>query len=319
MSGPPRRFDPGDLALRSPLFDTDRPSRHKPKSVASERWEDEARFIKAWLENPLTTGAVSPSSRSLCKTMARYVDPSLTGPVVELGPGTGPVTDALIRRGIAPERLVLVEFDAAFCRLLARRYPGCHVVHGDAYGLGRTLQGLLQSPAAAVISSLPLLTKPEHLRLALLFDAFALMRPEAPFVQFTYGLTSPIPKPDGPFDRSFQAKGSAPVWLNLPPARVWVYRSQREREGLGDGEGGEAPDLMDKLKARGEKLTDDLRDRRKKLRTEFQLRSIEAREELKLRTLQVKLGLERHKARVLAERKAKPGVFRRADDRRHIR
>src|SRR6201987_5107136 len=72
------------------------------------RLDDEVRFIRSWIERPLSTGAVAPSSKILARTMARYVDPNSSGPVVELGPGTGPVTEALVEGGVDPSRLVLV-------------------------------------------------------------------------------------------------------------------------------------------------------------------------------------------------------------------
>ncbi len=193
-----------------------------------DRLADEARFIKTWIDNPILTGAVSPSGRFLARTMAHAVDPEGTAPIVELGPGTGPITEALLKRGVDPKRLVLVEFDAAFCRLLRKRFPGVQVVHADAYDLRHGLDGVLSVRAAAVVSSLPLLNKPEARRLALLQDAFALMQQGGSFVQFTYGMNSPVPRgcPD------FTADVSAPVWLNLPPARVWVYRRKGEISSL---------------------------------------------------------------------------------------
>ena len=84
------------------------------------RLDDEVRFIRSWIEKPLSIGAVTPSGKVLARTMARYVDPNSPGPVVELGPGTGPVTEALVEAGVAPSRLVLVEFNPAFCRILQR-------------------------------------------------------------------------------------------------------------------------------------------------------------------------------------------------------
>src|SRR5215813_11277490 len=158
------------------------------------RLDDEVRFIRSWLERPLSTGAVTPSGRVLARTMARYVNPNLSGPVVELGPGTGPVTEALLAEGIEPERLVLVEFNPAFCQLLQARFPAATVVQGDAYGMRRLLAGLLQQPAAAIVSGLPLMTKPMRMRLRLLRDALDLLRPGAPFVQFTYAMVPPIPE-----------------------------------------------------------------------------------------------------------------------------
>jgi phosphatidylethanolamine/phosphatidyl-N-methylethanolamine N-methyltransferase len=184
------------------------------------RLDDEVRFIRSWIERPLSIGAVTPSGKILARAMARYVDPNSTGPVVELGPGTGPVTEALVEAGVEPSRLVLVEFNPAFCHLLRSRYPDATLVQGDAYSMRRLLETLLLQPAAAVVSGLPLITKPIKTRLRLLRDAFDLMVPGAPFVQFTYSVASPVPKWLG----GFTAEASERIWMNLPPARVWVYR-----------------------------------------------------------------------------------------------
>src|SRR5436305_9623136 len=78
------------------------------------RLDDEMRFIRSWFEKPLAIGAVTPSGRVLARTMAGYIDPARTGPVIELGPGTGPVTEALLAQGLDQARLVLVEFDPTF-------------------------------------------------------------------------------------------------------------------------------------------------------------------------------------------------------------
>jgi phosphatidylethanolamine/phosphatidyl-N-methylethanolamine N-methyltransferase len=184
------------------------------------RLDDEVRFIRSWIERPLSIGAVTPSGKILARAMARYVDPNSTGPVVELGPGTGPVTEALVEAGIEPSRLVLVEFNPSFCRILRSRYPDATLVQGDAYSMRRLLETLLLQPAAAVVSGLPLITKPIKMRLRLLRDAFDLMLPGAPFVQFTYSVASPLPRRFG----GFTVEASERIWMNLPPARVWVYR-----------------------------------------------------------------------------------------------
>ena len=179
----------------------------------------EVQFIRSWIDKPLTTGAVMPSGKALARTMANYVDPSIEGPVIELGPGTGAVTDALVEHGVDPARLVLVEFNPDFCRLLRSRYSQAVVMQGDAYALRRLIGNF--KPAAAIVSGLPLMTKPFNLRNRLIADAFELMAPDAPFIQFTYAMVgSPIPKrPPG-----VVTQFSKPIWRNLPPARVWVYR-----------------------------------------------------------------------------------------------
>ena len=187
------------------------------------RLDDEMRFIRSWIEKPLSTGAVMPSSRALARTMASYVDPQSSGPVIELGPGTGPVTEALVAHGIDPARLVLVEFNPAFCRLLRTRYPAATVIQGDAYRLRRLLETYVREPAAAVVSGLPLVTKPVRTRLRLISDALALLAPGAPFIQFTYAMVTPIPKALS----GIKAEASELIWMNVPPARVWVYRGAK--------------------------------------------------------------------------------------------
>ena len=186
------------------------------------RLDDEMQFIRSWFEKPLSTGAVMPSSKALARTMAGYVDPQSNGPVIELGPGTGPVTEALVQRGVDPARLVLVEFNPDFCRLLRTRYPAATVVQGDAYRLRRLLETMVREPAAAVVSGLPLVTKPLRTRLRLISDAMGLLAPGAPFIQFTYAMVPPIPKALS----GIKTESSELIWLNLPPARVWVYRGQ---------------------------------------------------------------------------------------------
>jgi phosphatidylethanolamine/phosphatidyl-N-methylethanolamine N-methyltransferase len=186
---------------------------------------DSARFIRQWVENPRLIGAVSPSGPALAKAMASYVDLKKQGPIIELGPGTGPVTQALLARGIAPERLVLVEYEQGFCHLLAERYPGVQIVQGDAYNLKHTLQNKLSAQPITVVSSLPLLVRPERDRVELLHQAFELMGPDGLFIQFTYGLTkSPMPMHAHSITGAYVGKGSAPILLNIPPARVWRYR-----------------------------------------------------------------------------------------------
>jgi phosphatidylethanolamine/phosphatidyl-N-methylethanolamine N-methyltransferase len=183
---------------------------------------DSARFLRTLVASPRLTGAVAPSGRALARAMAAATGSPSKGLVVELGPGTGPVTQALIETRIALERLVLVEYDPSFCRMLERRFEGVRVIEGDAYDLPRTLAPFAGQPIAAVVSSLPLLNQPQPRRTKLIADAFALMGPAGVFVQFTYGLQSPIPREF--CATRYTAHRSRPILLNLPPAFVWTYR-----------------------------------------------------------------------------------------------
>jgi phosphatidylethanolamine/phosphatidyl-N-methylethanolamine N-methyltransferase len=188
---------------------------------------DGARFLKSLVVKPHLTGAVAPSGRALARAMAAAAGPLPDGIVVELGPGTGPVTRALTARGVDRRRLVLVEFNPAFVHMLQSRFAPARVVEGDAYDLPRTLAKLAGEPVAAVVSSLPLLIQPPEKRKVLLDDAFAMMGPGGVFVQFTYGPVSPMPL--GLLAGRYSAHCSAPIWLNLPPARVWTYRLEAAR------------------------------------------------------------------------------------------
>ena len=178
---------------------------------------DQLRFLGRLAANPHHVGAVAPSSKRLARAMAAETDPARAGRVLELGPGTGVVTEALIARGFAPERIVAIEFDEHFAPALRDRCPGVRVIHGDAFHLANTLGD--GECFAAVVSSLPLLNFPFASRQSLIADAFARLEPGAPLIQFSYGLSPPVAGPDGAC-----VKLAARVWLNLPPAKVWVYR-----------------------------------------------------------------------------------------------
>jgi phosphatidylethanolamine/phosphatidyl-N-methylethanolamine N-methyltransferase len=183
---------------------------------------DSARFLKSLVAAPRLTGAVAPSGRALARAMAAAAGPPPHGLIVELGPGTGPVTRCLIESGATRDRLALIEYDPGFCRLLRQRFAPANIIQGDAYDLPGALKELVGQPIAAVVSSLPLLNQPLARRERLIGDAFALMGPSGLFVQFTYGLLSPIPREV--CANRYAAVRSRPILLNLPPAFVWTYR-----------------------------------------------------------------------------------------------
>jgi phosphatidylethanolamine/phosphatidyl-N-methylethanolamine N-methyltransferase len=201
---------------------SDMPMQSTVRALKKPRLDDEVRFLRTWIEKPLHVGAVMPSGRLLARTMAQYVDANSSGAVVELGPGTGAITAALIERGVDQKRLVLVEYNPGFCALLRDRYPQAKVVQGDAFTLRDSLRNVLGAPASAVVSGLPLVTKPMQTRLKLIRDAFQALAPGAPFVQFTYSVAPPIPKSLP----GVSTEASERIWMNLPPARVWVYRKR---------------------------------------------------------------------------------------------
>ena len=180
---------------------------------------DNLRFLRALIARPKNIGAVAPSSRGLARAIARQIDPACPGPVLELGPGTGVITAALLERGIAPERLTVIEYDADFATAIAARFHGVHVIQGDAFDLSRTLATRPAEPFAGIISGIPLLNFPVARRQAYVESLANRLAPGAPLIQFSYGMHAPVvPPPD------HSVLCAALVWANLPPARVWVYR-----------------------------------------------------------------------------------------------
>jgi phosphatidylethanolamine/phosphatidyl-N-methylethanolamine N-methyltransferase len=189
------------------------------KAASHDPFTDNLRFLRALLTRPKQVGAVVPSSRMLARAIAEQVDPECSGPVLELGPGTGVITQALLERGIAPDRLTAVEYDPDFAAGIIARFPGVQVIQGDAFDLSRTLGARHTEKFAAIVSGIPLLNFPLAHRQAYVAGLMHRLLPGAAFIQFSYGVYAPVPAPDG-----HSVDCAALVWANLPPARVWVYR-----------------------------------------------------------------------------------------------
>jgi phosphatidylethanolamine/phosphatidyl-N-methylethanolamine N-methyltransferase len=187
-------------------------------SVKTNPLEEKLRFLRAWVASPRGVGAIAPSSPALARAIAAQIDLSRAGPVLELGPGTGALTRGILARGIAPERLTVIEYDPRLAEMLAAQLPGINVINGDAFNLDHAL-GAPAQPFIAVVSGIPLLNFPPAKRRALVENALARARPGAPLIQFSYGLHSPLQPIPG-----IAAKRAAIVLRNLPPAHVWVYR-----------------------------------------------------------------------------------------------
>ena len=188
---------------------------------------DYLEFARAWARAPLRTGAIAPSSSALAREMVFAAAPTAGKKVLELGPGTGTVTDALLEYGIPEADLVLVELNPQFAAALQRQYPKATVLEQDAFDAIGALQSASET-ISAVVSSLPLLVHPHDRRLALVQAGLDLAGPMGRFVQFTYHLASPLR-----CDRAMRAMRSRRVWGNLPPATVWTYQCRTAGAALG--------------------------------------------------------------------------------------
>ncbi len=176
-------------------------------------------FVRECLRSPRTMGTVCPSGKALAGVMASKVMPG-NGLVVELGAGTGAVTAALIRRGISPQRLLVIERSEALTDLLRRRFPGVTVIHGDAAELTRHIPP--SRKVDCIVSSLPLVSLPEGIRKKIITEIKHTLS-SGVMLQYTYSW-----KRENCLSRAgLTCVGITRVWRNLPPAKVMEFRSLR--------------------------------------------------------------------------------------------
>lgn len=181
-------------------------------------------FLSAFLAEPGKIGAIAPSGRRLARLITSEIEPS-AGRVLELGPGTGVFTNALLKRGLRPCDLTLVETEARFISLLQQRFPGVTVLQQDARELAACRAQL--GPQAAIVSGLPLRNMPSEMIHAIVGGGFSLLERGGSFYQFTYGHACSVPV-NILEELGLQAEMLGRVRLNLPPASV--FRISRRQE-----------------------------------------------------------------------------------------
>lgn len=194
-----------------------------PSEIArkvSKRFDDEIRFFRNWIDKPKSTGAVLPTSSATAQKMASLIDETSADPVLELGPGTGVITRAILDKGVRPDRLYSVEYDVDFVLHLKHKFSGVNFLHGNAFDLDAVLPLPAGTRFNAIVSGLPLLNFPIEQRLELLHDLLDRLQPGRPLIQFSYGPKSPIP----PNWSTYTVEPLDWMVRNVPPARLWVYR-----------------------------------------------------------------------------------------------
>lgn len=184
-------------------------------------------FIRAWVTDPRKVSAISPSSPALARLITSEVTAQRT-PVLELGPGTGVFTRALLDRGIDQNDLTLIEAEPDFSRLLSKRYPKARILQMDACRLGR--HGLFgRGELASAISGLPLLSMTPRQIMGILSGSFEYLREDGSFYQFTYGPRCPVPA--AILARlDLQATRIGTTVRNVPPSSVYKIERKRRPE-----------------------------------------------------------------------------------------
>lgn len=187
------------------------------------RFKDEIEFLKGWKRNRQAVGAIAPTSAVTARKMASVVRPDSGLPVLELGPGTGIITKAILAQGVAPQDLTSIEYSPEFCQHLRAQFPSVDIRCGDAFALDAALGDRRDAQFDCVISAIPLLHLPPAKREALVIDLLQRVPIGRPVVQITYGLLSPVVRlPEG-----YEVRHLAFMMRNIPPAQLWLYRRSR--------------------------------------------------------------------------------------------
>jgi phosphatidylethanolamine/phosphatidyl-N-methylethanolamine N-methyltransferase len=186
----------------------------------AEKFDDELKFFKGWIDKPRAVGSIVPTSSVTAKRMASIVDTKSGLPVLEVGPGTGVITKAILKRGVKPSDLYTVEYSHDFVTHLRRNYPDVNVVEGDGFNLDKTLGDKRDMVFDSVVSGVPLLNFPVERRVAYLENLLKRIPNGRPVVQLTYGPKSPIPPGLG----DYTIEHFHFILRNIPPTQLWIYR-----------------------------------------------------------------------------------------------
>ena len=186
----------------------------------AKKFDDELKFFKGWIDRPKAVGSIVPTSSVTARRMASIVDIHSGLPVLEVGPGTGVITNAILRHGVRPSDLYAVEYSHDFVTHLRRNYPGVNVIEGDGFDLDATLGDKRDMVFDSVVSGVPLLNFPVARRVAYIDGLLDLIPQGRPVVQLTYGPKSPVPPGLG----DYTVEHFHFIIRNIPPTQLWIYR-----------------------------------------------------------------------------------------------
>jgi phosphatidylethanolamine/phosphatidyl-N-methylethanolamine N-methyltransferase len=192
---------------------------HVPAGGKASGFREGFGFLKAWLRQPKSVGSVWPTSAPMARRMAGVIDLSSGLPVLEVGPGTGTITKAILQTGLPHDRLWSLEYSNEFAARLKARYPTAHVIEGDAFELAKSLGAACPKLFDSAISALPLLNFPLETRISFVEQVLDLLPAGRPLIQFSYGPKSPVPPGLG----RYKVRRVGMVLRNIPPAQLWVF------------------------------------------------------------------------------------------------
>jgi phosphatidylethanolamine/phosphatidyl-N-methylethanolamine N-methyltransferase len=187
---------------------------------------DASVFFGLWLKKPLRLAAANPSGARLADAIAAFVDLSRSGPVLELGAGTGSLTRGLLRAGCRAERVIALEREPRLVAVLRREFPAITVLEGDATKIDEYL-AVRAEQLCAVVSSLPIKWFSESEQYAVVRPCLDRLGPGGRFLQLTNAFSSPLAREQ----LGIAGHEVGRVWLNLLPAQIWCYSEGSRSHG----------------------------------------------------------------------------------------
>jgi phospholipid N-methyltransferase len=223
MASPPEAAGGGTIAAVPPC------GQAIPSFCYHRALRDQLRFLGTFLKSPVTTGAVAPSSSHLARRMVEGMGVEEADTIVELGPGTGPFTRAIVERRRAGAFVMAVELDPAFAADVQQRFPEVTVVNDSAEKLKEILRSRGRDSADCIVCGLPWAGFSRERQERLMNAVVASLRPGGCFATFAYIHASRFPpgrRLRRMLESHFSGVTTSPVvWRNLPPA--FVYRCRK--------------------------------------------------------------------------------------------
>jgi len=176
-------------------------------------------FFGGFLRRPQQVGSVIPSSRFLIRRIIDIAEVAAAQCIVELGPGTGSTTRALLSAMQADARLLAIEINPDFISLLRQiEDPRLIIHHGDAYDLTEIIAAHQLVAPDVVISGIPFSTIPTHLGLAIINSIAQILTAGGRFVAYQFR--------DRVETLGRMVFGPAQVKIelrNIPPLRIYCW------------------------------------------------------------------------------------------------
>ncbi|REJ75349.1 MAG: hypothetical protein DWQ47_07660 [Acidobacteria bacterium] len=186
-------------------------------------------FLSAFFKDPLAVGAVAPSGPALSRKMVEGVEPSPDSMILELGPGTGPVTKAVSRILPDPDCYLAIELNEKFVDRLRKDHPDLRIVQGSADDAVAIHKESGLGKVGYIISSLPFVSLPSEVTSSILNELDKFMEKGCVFRTFQYAHGYRLPPAVKLRERLEERYGpterSPLVVRNVPPAYTLTWRS----------------------------------------------------------------------------------------------